>query len=141
MDFNKLSSIPSNIQQCKYLKELSLNSNLITEIPNEFKMLRNLSILNLGNNLLQSIDYELFDFLINLEVLYIYNNAFIRIPLNIYKLSKLKELSLEWFKYCSPQINICIKKPEHKNIFEKISEYCFKKNNVFQVKSNFKEKL
>jgi Leucine-rich repeat (LRR) protein len=131
MDFNRISNISSKISQFKYLKELSVNSNKIVEIPNEFKMLRNLSVFNIGNNLLEIIDFELFDFLINLEVLYIYNNSFTGIPYNFYKLSKLKELSLDWFKYCSPPISICIKRPENNSIFELISEHCLKKNNVF----------
>ena len=93
------------------LKELtifSIASNFIKSLPCTFMNLNSLNTLNISKNGLESFGSELTS-LSNLQSLHIYNNFFKFIPTTIKNLKKLKEFSLEWFKYTSPPIMPVIK--------------------------------
>jgi hypothetical protein len=62
--------------------------------------------------------------MINLKKLFLHNNQISEIPVEIGKLSKLKEFSLEWFIYLSPPMPKIMRDSKGLLIIDQVKNFC-----------------
>jgi Leucine-rich repeat (LRR) protein len=88
---NELTSLPKEIGKLTFLEKLYLNDNRLTELPKEIQKLVNLKIFVLSDNELANLpDLRA---LTNLEELYLYGNRFSEVPFWI------KDMNLKHFGF------------------------------------------
>lgn len=94
IDYNKLTSIPNNINNLINLRILRLHNNNITHIPYELCKLTNLEFIDLSSNLITKIPYEFY----NLEKLKSINFSYNRLkyfPFDLPFYIKLEEINIK----------------------------------------------
>jgi len=92
---NKITEIPTTINQCVGLKRLIVCSNRITHIPAEVYSISGLNILNLGGNYIEEVPPGIHH-LGNLKELILANNRLTAVQPDIYSLTQLQVLNLSW---------------------------------------------
>lgn len=97
-----------------------------------------LKILNVGQNNISNIGNEITN-LKKLEVLYIYNNLFTKMPVKLKNLTNLNELGLDWFRYTKPPIDTLIYRPLQNQIFSKLAELCTTYSKTSKTDISFKD--
>jgi ankyrin repeat protein len=129
LDSNFLKHLPSEIERLSNLEILTISNNFIRDLPKSLsKLSPSLRILNIGQNAIEKIGHEITD-LVNIEALHIYNNFFVSLPSSLGNLQKLRELTLEWFKYANPPLepyqNIDMyDRTQGNNVFSKFQSLC-----------------
>lgn len=132
LQHNRVRSLPSEIRRLAALQELYIDHNQLRELPDavgELKSLRTLSaswnqlaglpdtisglagtllVLNVSQNEIRSLPAGV-GALANLKELYLYHNRLKAIPGWTWKLPQLETLSMEWFRYTSPPLPICLR--------------------------------
>lgn len=71
------------------------------ELPDAIEELTKLEILLMNDNKISKLTSKLGN-MYSLKKLFIHNNLISEIPVEIHRLSRLKEFSLEWFIYLNP---------------------------------------
>ena len=87
----------------KYLQKAFLNNNSLQQFP---LFPKSLIVLKISCNQIKKIPQNAIENLVNLEILHIDRNLFRTLPTNLYKLEKLKEFALEWFRYVQPSMEL-----------------------------------
>ncbi|MFW9818014.1 MAG: leucine-rich repeat domain-containing protein [Candidatus Thorarchaeota archaeon] len=88
---NRLRSLPDSLNKLKSLQNLNMRNNMLTYIPKAVKSFKNLKILNLHGNKLDSIDFELNNSIIELELGW---NNLEEVPPKIKTLNSLERLGI-----------------------------------------------
>lgn len=91
---NKLTQLPTEIQQLNNLKILNLTCNEFHSVPKEIYSLKQLQVLSLSQNKIKVIPTELPDELSNLVTLKIAANLIQLLPTNLSKWTQLQQLQL-----------------------------------------------
>jgi len=96
---NQISELPSNIHELSKLRHLNLGMNKLNELPKRFNEMKNLEILDLTyNNLTESSVGENFwsisPLTKSLRVIYLSDNDFSYLPMDIQNFERLEILSL-----------------------------------------------
>jgi internalin A len=93
-DEEKLTTIPSEVFELKWLKKLNLNDNQLRELPDSIGNLQNLHALHLNNNQLRELPDSIGN-LQNLSLLYVTYNQLRELPDSIGNLQNLDILNLK----------------------------------------------
>ena len=132
MDYNKIKSLPSEIEQLSRLEILSLGHNAIQFLPPSVFRLVELRELNLESNSLDHISDDLGQ-LKHLKILNLMHNKFDSLPTSFGKLVELKEFQLEWFRYTDPKLVVHQRGSSGECNIRKLREKC---NNLSQETKN-----
>ena len=89
---NKLKVIPSHVFSLICLRELNISSNAISELPEDLEWKPTLKSLNVGDNNLSDLPVSISRS--RLETLNLSKNNFVRIPLCVCEIISLKDLDL-----------------------------------------------
>ena len=102
LDSNQLVDLPPEIADLRLLEELSLSKNRLKELPMRIGNCNLLRHLSVNDNKLATIPESIGDCGKALKTLHLHGNCFTSFPCSFIKLTKLDELSLEWFLYAKP---------------------------------------
>ena len=108
LDNNSIQSIPEGVFKDIKPKIFSICNNYLKAVPGEIGLWDGcLESLNLASNFIATIPKDIGG-LKNLKLLHINNNSFIGIPAEMGRLTGLRELGLDWFRYVMPGGNIVL---------------------------------
>ncbi|KAL4470219.1 hypothetical protein ABPG74_011830 [Tetrahymena malaccensis] len=107
LDNNFIRQIPQMLFSLIFLQDFSISNNLISELPINISNQQSLITLDISKNRITHLPEQICK-LRQLQSLNISNNEFTSIPIQIKQLidGSLRELILDWFKYCNPPLSI-----------------------------------
>ncbi|KAL4502319.1 hypothetical protein ABPG72_011906 [Tetrahymena utriculariae] len=107
LDNNFIRQIPQILFNLTFLQDFSISNNLISELPINIANQQSLITLDISKNRITHLPEQICK-LRQLQLLNISNNEFTSLPIQIKQLidGSLRELILDWFKYCNPPLSI-----------------------------------
>lgn len=143
LDNNSLQALPIKVFSKLTPKFVSISNNYFKSIPCEIeKWGETLEYFNVSVNFISNLPVEITK-LKNLKSLHINNNSFISIPRYIFKLTNLKEIGLDWFKYATHELkNINILQiAAHSTFFSNFLNFLRGKNEEYIYFKEFLEEF
>ena len=118
LDNNSIQSIPEGVFKEIKPKIFSICNNYLKAVPGEIGLWDgSLESLNLASNFISALPKEIGG-LRNLKLLHVNNNSFIGMPGEIGRLTGLRELGLDWFRYVMPGGNIVLNSVINSKVFQ-----------------------
>ncbi|EAR89626.2 ankyrin repeat protein (macronuclear) [Tetrahymena thermophila SB210] len=107
LDNNFIRQIPQMLFSLIFLQDFSISNNLISELPINISNQQSLVTLDISKNRITHLPEQICK-LKQLQSLNISNNEFTSLPIQLKQLidGNLRELILDWFKYCNPPLSI-----------------------------------